>query len=196
MPIHINAGSLKGRKIAFKYQTKPRPTLGVVRKALFNIIGDEIRGSSFLDMFAGSGAVGIEALSHGAVYAAFIEADRLLYESLADNTRRLSLENRCEVYFGHYKKHLTTLRRLRKVFNVIYIDPPYYKTTAIDAVSLAIKNKLLAPAGQIIIERHKDDRGLGSELASRCGLVECDSRLYGMTELEFFRAAIQPEQEL
>lgn len=102
-----------------------RPTLGIVRKAVFDILQDTIEGSCFLDLFAGSGAIGIEALSRGASTATFVDSHRSCVECLLDNVKALSLGDQAQVIGYDALLALKTLLKKGKSFDIVYIDPPY-----------------------------------------------------------------------
>lgn len=123
--MHIVAGTLKNRRIKTPKGSETRPTMGIVREALFNICQHSIEGAFFLDLFAGSGAMGIEALSRGAKQAVFIDASRESIRCIAENLAHLELTERSQVLQGDVLEKLHALERLQKVFDIIYVDPPY-----------------------------------------------------------------------
>ncbi len=118
--MRIIAGEFRSRKLKALPGLETRPTPDRLRETLFNILAPRIDGVTFLDAYAGTGAVGIEALSRGAAQAIFIEKNRAAVEIIRDNLRTLGLENRAEVFTG---KASWVLERLAA--DIVFLDPPY-----------------------------------------------------------------------
>ncbi len=183
----IQAGLLKGRTISFEYGEKPRPTSGMVRSALFNILADRVQDSNFLDLFAGTGLVGFEALSRGANEVTFVEHDGRLAASITESVKKLEVNGK--VLHGQVFGQLAKLNKSGKVFDLIFIDPPYGGNQANQTLSQCFKDHLITEDGVIIVERHeKDERLADNELLLL--KAECfDSRGYSNTVLDFYRPA-------
>jgi 16S rRNA (guanine966-N2)-methyltransferase len=179
----ISAGSLKGRTIDFKFKKKPRPTTSLIRKAIYNILGSDINDSTFLDVFAGSGAVGIEAYSRGAKQLVFCESDPLLYKSLKQTTETYNIPS--HIFRFTYKRSLRLIKAMHLTFDYIFIDPPYFADHSENAAMLCLKLELLKKNGVIIIEKHKHDCYSTDNPFSKYGAHIGDTRKYGMTILEF-----------
>lgn len=130
-----------------------RPTRAVVRQAIFNILQDKVIMSSVLDVFAGTGALGIEALCRGAQQAFFVENHTRL---LVDNISRLALENRSRVYALDFRRALKKLKGLR--FDLIFLDPPYGKRFLLPAIRLIDQCRLLKSDGLVVVERSRRDQ--------------------------------------
>jgi len=122
----ITGGTLKGRKIRTCKNEFTRPLLSRLRKSLFDIIGEAILGVTFLDLYAGSGAVGIEALSRGAKEAVFIEKDTLAVKTIEENIVSCKLLSRSKIWRKNVLAFLSLLLEKKK-FDFIFIAPPYYK---------------------------------------------------------------------
>lgn len=118
--MRVIAGEFRSRKLKTLAGLETRPTPDRLRETLFNILAPRIAGVTFLDAYAGTGAVGIEALSRGAERAIFVEKNRAAVEVIRDNLQTLGLENRAEVYTG---KALWVLERLAA--DIVFLDPPY-----------------------------------------------------------------------
>lgn len=118
--IRITTGKLKNRQI--KYPSDIRPMTERVRKAILDILQDRIRGATLLDVFAGSGAVGIEALSRGAEYVTFIDQSGKSIKHIRENVRRLDLEDKTKIIRGDAQKEV---QDLQNKFDIIVTDPPY-----------------------------------------------------------------------
>lgn len=118
--MRVIAGEFRSRRLKAVPGLDTRPTPDRLRESLFNILSPRIQGVTFLDAYAGTGAVGIEALSRGAGRAIFVEKTRAAVEIIRDNLRTLGIENRAEIYTG---KALWVLERLSA--GIIFLDPPY-----------------------------------------------------------------------
>lgn len=146
----ITGGAFKGRSIKQKVRDGVRPTASKVREALFNIIGAEITDSRFLDLYAGTGVVGFEALARGSKVVFFVDKDIEAIEKLIKLHKYIN----CKTIQGDVKKVLITLVKWGERFDLIYVDPPY-ESDEIDSV-LPILSQILAKDGLIVIEHfHK-----------------------------------------
>ena len=149
MALKVIAGWLKGRKL--KSLKKIRPTKAILKEAIFNIIEDKIKEATFLDLFAGSGAVGIEALSRGAKSVTFIDNDKEAIKIIYENLKNLNLKGTViysDVFVALQKRKL-------EVFDIVYIDPPYakYSQSFLKELLEALKKaKVLKDGSYILIE--------------------------------------------
>lgn len=176
----ICAGKYKGLSLNAPKGSVTRPTSGRLREALFNISQDYIEKCRFLDLFAGSGAMGLEALSRGAEVATFIEKDRFAWEAIEQNIARLKVETQSIVLRGDVFVWLEKLAKRQAQFDVIYADPPYEAIYGKKVVEAVDRLPLLAPGGHLFIEDSK--RNLKEEdLYSTLTLV--DARNMGRTTL-------------
>jgi 16S rRNA (guanine966-N2)-methyltransferase len=174
MGLRIIGGLFKGRILKAPKGTQTRPTTSLVRGAVFNICQDQIVGARFLDLFAGSGAMGFEALSRGALFATFIEQNRHALQSLQENAALLSVESKVQIIGGDVS---ASLSRLKAPYDIIYLDPPYGRTVEDLLKAIAVLH-LLSPRGLLFVE------GRGELQISSLGswtLVE--SRPYGISTL-------------
>ena len=174
--MRIIAGKYKGRKLKSVEGQDTRPTLDRVRENIFNIIGGSIIGAHVLDLFSGTGAIGIEALSRGASDVVFCDSARSAVSVIRENLRTVK-EDR-EVLFSDYKEALRALRG--RTFDFIYLDPPYDFTPDIAAIS-----DLLLPDGRIIFE-HSAEKQLKLPSDS---LIITDERRYGIAVISFIKRA-------
>jgi len=124
--MRITGGALKGRRIKTCRDNSIRPLLSRLRKSLFDVIGERIKGLSFLDLYAGSGAVGIEALSRGARRAVFVEKDPLAARVIEENIASYKLFSQVKIWRKDVLAFLPILLEGEK-FDFIFIAPPYYK---------------------------------------------------------------------
>lgn len=181
--VRLVAGSLRGRHLAVPRGV--RPTEGRVREALFSIWGEAVADSVFLDLFAGSGAVGLEALSRGARQVTLVEGDRGTLRALAASLERLPTEGATLLELE--LPHGLSERRLRgeAPFDLVFADPPY-RFPAYGPLLAAI-GPLLADHGEAAIE-HSAEVELPAEVPSgELTLVRRQVRRYGGTRLSFFR---------
>lgn len=180
--VRIIAGTAKGRHLDLHPGTGVRPTMGRVREALFSIIGPGIEGARFLDLYAGSGANGIEALSRGAAFAQFIDNDSEVIDCIARNLDRTGLSARAAVTRANLPDALARADAMG-AYDLIFADPPY----AIDAYALTIsgvaQTGALKPCGWLIVE-HSSKRDVSALAAAP--LVYIRTARYGETALTIF----------
>lgn len=123
--MRVIAGELRGRTILTPSGRSTRPTQGHVRQVLFDVLGSAIEDCRVLDLFAGSGAIGIEALSRGASEACFVERSRTALRCLRENIKALGLEDRCRIVSAPVSVGLRILEELEGSYGWIFADPPY-----------------------------------------------------------------------
>lgn len=149
--LEIGGGTLKGKKIQVPSGT--RPTQGLVRRSLFDRLGGSIRGMVVLDLFAGSGAIGIEALSRGATEVWFVEKSHRAIKTLKRNLVNLQLLDKSKVIRGDALKIIKNLSSQGIKFDLVFADPPYNFNRYETLLELA---KDLINDGLIIVESRKD----------------------------------------
>lgn len=159
---------------------KTRPITDRVKAALFDILGERVEGALFLDLFAGTGSVGIEALSRGASRATFVEKDPGVIRILQENLRRTGLEDRAEIVQGDVFKFLE--RQSPKAYDIIYLAPPQYLGLWARTLLLLDKTSHLRPGGLVVAQIFpKEYEELPLE-----SLKLTDKRRYGSTLLCFY----------
>lgn len=175
--MRVIAGEFRSRQLKTLPGLETRPTPDRLREALFNVLSPEIAGTVFVDAYAGTGAVGIEALSRGAGKVIFIERARSAVAVIRDNLRALALEGRSHVIHGKALPHLAQFRP-----DIVFLDPPYEQTREYAAV-LDLLGELAPP---LVIAQH----------APRLALEESYGRLARRRELRqgdnvltFYRAS-------
>ena len=179
--LRIIAGELGGRRIRTPPGAGVRPTSERVREALFSILGPSVVDARVLDAFAGSGALGIEALSRGARAAEFIESAPDALAVLRSNVAGLGLGDRARIVQAGAVSALAR-RLVRPPFDLILADPPYGSPVATRFLSAIASGPWISAGGQLVIERGKaDPPGEGTK-----GLTLTNSRRYGDTCLEFY----------
>ena len=180
--IRIIAGSLKGRRIQVPQGQKVRPTGDRVREALFSILGRKVVKARILDAYAGSGALGLEALSRGAHHAIFVEADRQVARQLERNVQGLGLDSRAEV---RQEDVLAFLARggPSRPLDLVLADPPYAEAAAGPFLARIAAPGWLAADGWIVLERDRGAAWLGE---AGHGVRRFRTATYGGTCLDFF----------
>jgi 16S rRNA (guanine966-N2)-methyltransferase len=150
--VRVIAGSAKGRRLTTMPTLALRPTADRVREALFNILGAHIDGAAVLDLFAGSGAVGLEALSRGACLAMFVEVHEPACRLIEKNLRLCGLYEQAVVRCRDVLNVLATLKVQGQTFDVIFLDPPYRVSLVEDTLQQLGDGRLLSEDGQVIAE--------------------------------------------
>lgn len=178
--MRVIAGEAGGIRLLSVPGRKTRPITDRVKAALFDILGGKVRGASFLDLFAGTGSVGIEALSRGAIRATFVEKDPSVIRVLQENLRRTGLEARAEIVQGDVFKFLE--RETSRLYDIIYLAPPQYLGLWAKTLILLDKTQHLHPDGLVIAQIFpKEYEELPLE-----NLKLKDKRRYGSTLLCFY----------
>jgi len=152
--MRIIAGSAKGRKLKSVKGRGVRPTLGKVREALFDILAPRLEGARFLDLFAGVGAVGLEAASRGATWVVLVEVAPRHARLIEQNALELGLAERVRVMRASAHAAMEALERLGEAFDIIFMDPPYSeaRTVADTLERLASHAGLLREGGVVVVQ--------------------------------------------
>lgn len=182
MTLRIVGGLLRGRYLKTPKSSNTRPTTSMLREAVFNICRSWVNGARFLDLYAGSGAMGFEAISRGASFATFVEKDRIAAQIIRENAEDFQLQMQSQVLCLDVKKALCSLTA---PYDLIYIDPPYDKETE-QTLQLIVEKKLLAPHGLIFVEERFERK----EVPKISGLDLVESRRYGISHLLEYRWSI------
>ncbi|MGB3682187.1 MAG: 16S rRNA (guanine(966)-N(2))-methyltransferase RsmD [Rubrobacteraceae bacterium] len=156
--MRIITGAARGVRLA-PVPSGVRPTSDRVRESLFNSLGQFFDGGAVLDLYAGTGALGIEALSRGCDRAVFVERDGNAVATIRDNLRRTGFEDGAEVIRGDSLRSLETLRDKGCSFRLILLDPPYKIAAAAAENALARSPALLTPDGQVVVESGDEPEG-------------------------------------
>ena len=129
-----------------------RPTSDKIKETLFNMLQPQIEGIRFLDLFAGSGGIGIEALSRGAKHAVFCDHSREAAACVRKNLTKTRLADRAEVHIGDFRSVLKKLGRASSVFDMVFLDPPYGKGLETEALIALKEVGLVYPGATVIVE--------------------------------------------
>lgn len=185
--MRIVAGRFRGASLAAPKDRSVRPTSDRVRQAIFNILehgveGGRIEGARVLDLFAGTGALGLEALSRGAAYVQFVEDDAEARALIRRNVETLRATGLTRIFRRDATK-LGPAGTLRP-FTLIFADPPYGKGLAEKALAAALTGGWVAPGATAVVEERAD-----AGFAPPPGFDEADRRVYGDTAVHFLRRA-------
>lgn len=183
--LRIIGGKARGRRIRSVPGETTRPITGKVREALFNILGPDIQGASFLDLFAGTGSVGIEALSRGAEYVSFVELNRKPITIIRENLKSTGLEAGAVV--TRADAYALLERPIDHQYDYVYIAPPQYKDMWSRALQ-TLDNHIgwLSEDAWVIVQIHPIEYKSISEAMPIKNLVVFDQRHYGSTLLVFY----------
>ena len=177
--MRVIAGEAKGRRLALVPGETTRPITDRVKEAVFNILGDQVREASFLDLFAGTGGVAIEALSRGAARATLVEKERRAINVIRANLRTTGLADRARVIRRDVFQFLPTCQER---FDLIYVAPPQYRGLWAKALRLLDERDLLMEHGEVIVQIYpKEYEELDLER-----LAPYDQRKYGSTLVVFY----------
>ena len=182
--MRIIGGSLKGRRLRSPWWDGLRPSSDRLRETIFNVLGEQVRDAEVLDACAGTGALGIEALSRGARYVVFVDRDRRAVELISDNAARCGVGERCRVVRGVLPDSLAHAD-LPPGFDLIVLDPPYEDPT-IDAILSAVGQRL-ASDGVLVLERTRR-----AEPSVVTGLMHVRRVKSGDSALDFYRQVLEP----
>jgi len=183
--MRIIAGHYRGQTVKIPKGINSRPTLSRIREALFNILMPYIPDADFLDVYAGVGSIGLEALSRGARRVVFIEADQVIAKVLMENVKRFdAAHERTKVVAGDAFCNLQLMLRQQQRFDIIFFDPPYIQPE-IDRWTQHVRlNSLLQPDGIMVLQHAK--QAMVPEKWAGC--FKTKARTYGKTTLSFFKS--------
>ena len=188
--MRIIAGAFKGRRLA-PVLGGTRPTAAKVREAVFNILGPALGGVRVLDLFAGTGALGIEALSRGAAAAVFVEDHLQSLKVLRRNLDDLGLLDRSPVWPLPVTTALKKLAARGERFDLAFLDPPYGGGDAVAALSALAALNLMSPGARVVVEHSRRE-----SLPEACGaLTRLMVRRYGDTQVAFYLMEQPAQQE-
>ena len=178
--MRVVAGQFGGRALVAPRGRATRPTSDRVREALFSILGaDSVEGARVLDLFAGSGALGIEALSRGALHATLVDSGRAAVAAIKRNVKALDLV--AEVVPQPAARFLQAASRDARQYDLVFLDPPYRHASALGRELTSALTPILAPDARVVAESdRRSPLGLG--------LTLLDDRRYGDTMIQIYAA--------
>jgi 16S rRNA (guanine(966)-N(2))-methyltransferase RsmD len=180
--VRIIGGVYKSRKLKFPKTKLIRPATDRLKETIFNILGQTMEGERVLDLYAGMGSIGIEALSRGAAKATFVEQSSLGIRYIADNLRVFGLENRSSVLKTDVLRAVPELYKQGESYHVVFIDPPYNQGLVKKTLLLVDQFDILSPHGKIVVEHARQEelpylRQYRLERSNKYGIT-CLSFLY------------------
>ena len=178
--MRVIGGEFGGRRLLAPPGGKIRPTSDRVREAIFDILGPVWNFQRVLDLFAGTGALGIEAISRGSEEAVFVEQGKGALTVLKGNLKALGLKARAWVLPLTAKRGIAILGEKGAVFNIIFMDPPYGKGLAEKTLEEIVNGEILAATGVIVVEHSSRE-----EIVPPPGLALSQKRRYGDTAISF-----------
>lgn len=182
--MRIISGISRGTKLYTLEGKNTRPTLDRVKEPLFSIIQNYIRDSKVLDLFAGSGALGLEALSRGAQKAVLCDNSFEAIKIIKKNIEKTHLESKTQVLCMDYKKCISNVN---EKFDIIFIDPPYELDIAIKSVEKILEKDILSKGGLIVIETDDETREVQKIKKLNYNIEIVDQRTYGRVKLIFLK---------
>ncbi len=186
--MRIIAGRFKGMRLPGLRGKAVRPTTGRVREAVFNILGPLVGGASILELFAGTGAFGFEALSRGAASAVFVDKDKKVAALITQTARMLGLKDRVSILAMDASRAVDKLAQAGEKFSIIYLDPPYATEWIAKVMNHPGLIALLAADGVLVVEKgiRTPESPLPDLLHKRL------ARQYGDTLVEMFDLTLTP----
>ncbi len=177
--MRIIAGELKGRRLETPFDRSVRPTADKVKEALFSILMNEIPGAKVCDLFAGTGNLGLEALSRGADFCWFGDHSRESIALIKENTGKYYVQDKCQIIHGDYRR---VVGRIADKVDVFLLDPPYGKELLPKAMDAIAGEDKLAEGGVIVCEHNKYE-DMPDEIA---GFEKVKERQYGKVVLSIY----------
>ncbi len=181
MGLRVIGGSFKGKKLISIKGRITRPTSDRLREAIFNILSFRVQDSVVLDLFSGTGALGIEAISRGADFAVFIDNQKASQTVIAKNIKACAVENKTQVIRWDITKNLNCIRSRRSNFHLVFMDPPYNQNMIAPTLTHLHQSRSLSREACIVIEH-----ALSESLPENFEPFKVDSqRRYGKTLVSF-----------
>lgn len=181
--MRVISGNLRGTKLYTLEGMDTRPTLDRVKESLFNMINFELRNSTFLDLFAGSGSIGIEAISRGANKVVMCEKSKDAAIIINKNIEKTRVQNNVTLYNMDFEKCIN--EKLNDKFDIIFLDPPYKTDYAYKATKLLLEKKLITKQTIIILET--DIEQIVENQFQNLDLEEFKKKKYGRACLLFYK---------
>ena len=181
--MRVISGTARGTKLKTIENISTRPTLDRVKESLFNILQDKIKGAFVLDLFAGSGALGIEALSRGAKKAYFCDKNPEAIKVIKENLNKTNLINKAIIFNCDYAN---AIRKIDETLSIVFLDPPYKLDLAVKSIKELLKCDLLTKDSLIIIETDEINRDI-EEIQKIENIEIIDTRKYGRANLIFIK---------
>lgn len=181
--MRVVAGTKKGHPLQAVPGKGTRPTVDKVKESIFNVIGPYFDGGIILDLYAGTGGLGIEALSRGAEKCIFVDANRKAVSIVSANLDTTGLRAQAEVYRNDANRALNALKKREMTFDIVFLDPPYAEQKIESQIAIMVDHGLLAPDAMIVAEHDEKD-----ELRERIeSVVKIREITYGQTTITVYK---------
>ena len=177
--MRVISGSARGTLLISPKSEETRPTTDRVRENIFNLIQFSVAGRDVLDLFAGSGAMGIEALSRGASSCVFVDSLKDALSTINKNIVKTRFDENSKVYHNSFDNFLNNEN---KEYSLVFLDPPYHKGYVNEALKLLVKNNLLSDDAIIVCECDHDEEVVFPE-----SLTKATEKLYGRVKITILR---------
>ncbi|AKL95523.1 RNA methyltransferase, RsmD family [Clostridium aceticum] len=181
--MRVIAGEARGLRLFTPKDLQIRPTSDRVKESIFNIVQNYLYDSIVIDLFSGTGNLGIEALSRKAEKVYFVDKNQESIDIIKKNLQKTNLITKSEILQSDVISAINRLAGRNVQANIIFMDPPYKQGLAIAALEEIAKNKLLQPSGMIIVEHDKDE-DMPEEIGS---ILQFRSKSYGNTSATFYK---------
>ncbi|MBI4212104.1 MAG: 16S rRNA (guanine(966)-N(2))-methyltransferase RsmD [Deltaproteobacteria bacterium] len=188
--MRVITGTAKGFRLYAPKGTETRPALDQVKEAVFNILMN-VEQFDVLDLFAGTGSMGIEALSRGAKRCTFVEKSKVPVEYIYRNVKHCHLDDRAQIMMLPVDAAIRKMAKMNQKFDLIFVDPPYLKRLVNATLFQLEKAELLADDGLIVVEHHPKE-----PIDEIPGFTLTDQRAYGQTLISFLGQAVEKNQLL
>ncbi|WP_210363706.1 16S rRNA (guanine(966)-N(2))-methyltransferase RsmD [Bacillus sp. REN3] len=190
--MRVVSGDLKGRILKAVPGISTRPTTDKVKESLFNMIGPYFNGGLGLDLFAGSGGLGIEALSRGLDKVIFVDREGKAIQTVNENLKACRLEDRAEVYKNDAVRALKAIKKRGLAFHYIFLDPPYKRQQLVRLLEIIEKEQLIVERGLIVCE-HSSDIEMPMDVGK---LKQSRNEKYGIIGVTLYRLDGHGEGEI
>ncbi len=187
--MRITGGRFGGRHLQMPKGPAIRPTLDHVRQAIFNLLGERVKGARVLDLFSGTGALGNEALSRGASHVTFVERSFFCVQAVEENLKALSFEKeppRTAIIRAEAVTGIRKLFREEALFDLVFLDPPYGHRWVRISLNALTQYAIVSPLGLVVAEQDKRDPLPPSVEGKEVRLVLGRHQRYGDTVLAFY----------
>ncbi len=185
--MRVIAGTARGRRLKAPRGRATRPTSDRVREAIFDVLAAEVASSAVLDLFAGTGALGIEALSRGASRAVFVERDPSALRALEENLRALGFGSLAIILPRDVRAGARLFRGGTERFKLVFVDPPYRQDLIAPVLNELLRGDLLSPDAWVVAEHDRREAPPSRVDDSGASLVLIRRLTYGDTALSFYR---------
>ncbi|MBP3041706.1 16S rRNA (guanine(966)-N(2))-methyltransferase RsmD [Bacillaceae bacterium Marseille-Q3522] len=187
--MRVVSGEAKGRLLKAVPGSSTRPTTDKVKEAIFNMIGPYFQDGCALDLFAGSGGLGIEALSRGIEKVIFVDRDKKAILTIKENVKACQFEKKAEIYRNDAERALKAIIKRKLHFHYIFLDPPY-KTQQIEKLIGIINKEGLLITGGVVVCEHSTAIELPAEIGS---FIKTKTEVYGITAVSLYEYAERRE---